>query len=1246
MRTAGIAVVVTCVVVLSGLTIPASEHGSLFAQAAASSNPCTSSISGTNDPDYARAELNPTSTLTFNSEDWFFYDCIPQSAPNAVDSEGASGMSENKAWTAYGMGRSDVTITYIEGGVNWRLDQTRDLRRKTYLNCGELPAPENADGSTAKGHSPGCLEPTKSYDLDGDGVLTVDDYANDPRVPRPFLHPDTGGITSEDLIVAFSDGKDHDHNGYVNDISGWNFHRDTNDPQTDNSVYGHSDGESAQAVAEPNNNFSSVGICPNCRLLSVKAGDEAIDRSDRIAEAIAFAVDSGAKVIDVTSATLGQSASMVGAVQYAYDHGVVVAWASNDFESADHTEGMRLAHVWPGNSIVSDQSNRGGSSSPSDRNAVTFRSRSSLTSYGPHSLFSVPNGDGSTSTGIPTQAGVAAMVISAGLDAVDAGQISSPLDANEVMQVVRSTASPIDYTPCPTCFPGLPGAEFNIQYGYGRPNIFKAMQAVHTGMIPPTADITAPDWYQEVDPTVSSSLQVTANVAAKRAGTYSWQVQYGLGPQPLDTAFTTIASGSGKGKGLSAVKGNLDLSQIPSSFWSGDYTAPTADRLSIEQYDVTIRVVVTDNRGLVGEDRRVFHLRHNDTELAGYPRYFGTSLEVGVTMADIEGRGYLDMIFAGSDGSVHAIRPSGVEAPGFPVFTRLARGVDPAYQYNYLKAAAWRSKKIPRPYDAVAGPLAVGDLDHNGKLYIVAPTGDGWVYAWDGLGRIKSGFPVATDRSVARQSVPPPDTPNSYNPMTGSAGGASLGDLEGNGKLDIVVAAWDGKIYAWRPDGTLVPGWPVDVVDIPADDIPDTGTYTHDPKIVNTPTLVDIDGDGHPDVFVGLQDTVQGAEATNFVTAVSSTGQILPNFPVQLLTLQQAYGSATDFITIGVQTAVSLTGPSGPIGYATPELGPGYLIDFADNNLTTMEALAFVPSEGPLQPSSPVVHFTSSAQIGNLLGGDTPQIVNAGVAGFDLLNALTNTPGLGIRVRTSLTAFDAITGENLPQYTQDLQGLPFLSAPALADITGDGIPDIILGTDSSAVFAFDGVTGQQIPGWPLWTGGWTAATPAVGDISGNGKVIVAFTTREGYLRVFGTLGLSFANHEAWHWHQNDRNTGHYGDDTRPPSGINDLSVSFGGASDTLTFHAVGDDWKAGTAASYQVFASGRPITQDNVGSATMIPVDVEPQSSGVLETITVPHQAGTKFYAVRAIDHAGNIGPLPYCPARQNYGRCGRSTAR
>ena len=397
--------------------------------------------------------------------------------------------------------------------------------------------------------------------------------------------------------------------------------------------------------------------------------------------------------------------------------------------------------------------------------------------------------------------------------------------------------------------------------------------------------------------------------------------------------------------------------------------------------------------------------------------------------------------------------------------------------------------------------------------------------------------------------MPPPDTPNSYNPMTGSSGGAALGDLEGTLKLDIVMTAWDGKIYAWRPDGSPVPGWPVDAADIPPSSIPPFGTPTHDPKIVTTPTLVDIDGDGHPDVFIGLQDTVQGGTVMNYVTAFSSTGNLIANFPLQLDAIAQGYGTATDFVTIGVQTPAALTLPSGPMAVASPELFLNYIIPFSSPNS------AFPENPGAFSDGSPIIRLTGSPSIGNLLGSAEPQVVEAGVSVFDILAGIQSTrQDEGTRLHSAVSVTDPVTGANIPQYTQAIQGLAFFGAPAIADITGDGVPDIILSTDSAALHGFDGATGGAATGWPQWTGGWSLAAPAVGDLTGDGTVDVAVTTREGYLQIYSTPGLASANHEAWHWHQNDRNTGHYGDDTRPPSAIDDLAVSFSGAVDKLTLH--------------------------------------------------------------------------------------------
>ncbi|HYL69690.1 MAG TPA: hypothetical protein VEY89_00115, partial [Candidatus Dormibacteraeota bacterium] len=155
-----------------------------------------------NDPMYAAAE-NGQAGQTWDGEAWYLYDCIPQDvSATSSDPEGAAGMSVSALWNRTAgafpyadRGRNDVVVSYMEGGVNWRIPTSCELKDRALLNTGELPWPEDASGTT---HA--------TYDLNGDGVVNVEDYLNDPRVlaavasqPKspaggPFLHHVCSGV--------------------------------------------------------------------------------------------------------------------------------------------------------------------------------------------------------------------------------------------------------------------------------------------------------------------------------------------------------------------------------------------------------------------------------------------------------------------------------------------------------------------------------------------------------------------------------------------------------------------------------------------------------------------------------------------------------------------------------------------------------------------------------------------------------------------------------------------------------------------------------------------------------------------------------------------------------------------------------------------------------------------------------------------------------------------------------------------
>src|SRR5206468_2060702 len=155
-----------------------------------------------------------------------------------------SGVSADLAWKL-SIGDQGVGIAICDTGIRW---DRSELRRRVRLNTGELPVP---CGVTAgqKGR------PLAEYDCDGDGIFTPDDYAGIVQ-PNEGAHGNPARLDGEDVLVHFSDGVDDDGNGFVDDIAGWDFFDDDNNPfdaSSYSSAGNHGSGRASDAVAEGNN---------------------------------------------------------------------------------------------------------------------------------------------------------------------------------------------------------------------------------------------------------------------------------------------------------------------------------------------------------------------------------------------------------------------------------------------------------------------------------------------------------------------------------------------------------------------------------------------------------------------------------------------------------------------------------------------------------------------------------------------------------------------------------------------------------------------------------------------------------------------------------------------------------------------------------------------------------------------------------------------------------------------------------
>jgi len=136
---------------------------------------------------------------------------------------------------------------------------------------------------------------------------------------------------SEDVIVAVVDtGVDYEHPDLKNKvIKGYDFVNIDSDPMDDN---GHGTMVAGIIGAETNNGEGIAGVCWNCRVLAVKVlNDEGLGYYSWIADGIQYAVEQGARVVNLSLGGSTPSFILEDALSYATNNNaIVVAAAGNE----------------------------------------------------------------------------------------------------------------------------------------------------------------------------------------------------------------------------------------------------------------------------------------------------------------------------------------------------------------------------------------------------------------------------------------------------------------------------------------------------------------------------------------------------------------------------------------------------------------------------------------------------------------------------------------------------------------------------------------------------------------------------------------------------------------------------------------------------------------------------------------------------------------------------------------------------
>jgi len=284
-------------------------------------------------------------------------------------------------------------------------------------------------------------------------------------------------------------------------------------------------------------------------------------------------------------------------------------------------------------------------------------------------------------------------------------------------------------------------------------------------------------------------------------------------------------------------------------------------------------------------------------------------------------------------------------------------------------------------------------------------------------------------------------------------------DIDGDGMTELLVGNSNGNLYCFDHNAGVK--W----------------AYNTGAQIRGAPACKDVDGDGTMEVFVG--------DMNGIVWGFSCNGALLT---------QWGWPKATQ------------SSPGGGVNgvYSSPAIGDINGDGIDDIVVCTWGKYVYAWSySGGLLPGWPYDNKDSI--------WSSPALADIDMDGVkEIIVGADSTGGSGWPWPAGglLYAFNGDGGivPGFPQVTPEV----LWSSPAISDIDGDGLQEIIIGTghyykaigrlttEGHRVYAYNH-DGTPVPGWPVVAAGSTFSSPAVGDIDGDGvrEIVIACNTMHG-----------------------------------------------------------------------------------------------------------------------------------------------------